>query len=289
MAHQKKQNIHYSPASEPVIVYADARRLKQILVNLLGNAIKFTPNEGALGLEVQANKSEGNVRLTVWDKGIGIRSEDLHKLFKPFVQIDSSLAREYSGTGLGLSLVKRLTEMHHGGVEVESVVGEGSRFTIVLPLIQDGAPIPKKTQHDTGNLSGSALSYKSSQFPLVMIADDSETILQMMADFLEAQQFQVIKTHSGLELIERAAELHPNVMLVDVQMPGMDGLETIRRIRANKDAQVAVTPIIAVTALAMTGDHERCLEAGANEYMSKPIKLTELAKITQKLIQEKRA
>ncbi len=284
MAQQKKQSVRYAPAEGPLIIHADARRLKQILVNLLGNAIKFTPQNGELGLEVQADETEQIVKLTVWDKGIGIALENLQKLFKPFVQIDSGLAREYAGTGLGLSLVQRLTEMHNGSIEVKSVVGEGSRFTVILPwLTQDGDLVANGSQDSD---SDPVIPSGRSKPPLVLLADDNEMGLQMVGDFLESRQYRVIKVRSGFELLERVTELHPDILLVDIQMPGMDGLETIRRIRSHPHPQVASGPMIAVTALAMPGDREYCLRAGANEYMSKPIRLKELVASIQKLLKE---
>jgi PAS domain S-box-containing protein len=288
MAHQKRQNINYTPLTEPILVRADARRLKQILVNLLSNAVKFTPEGGELGLEIQAKESERVVKLTVWDKGIGMKPETMPKLFKPFTQLDSSLSREYSGTGLGLSLVKRLTEMHNGGIEVESTFGEGSRFTISLPWSpQNTTPIPYGYNRSAAKATKPLTMPARANSPKILIADDNEIVLQMVADFLESAQFNVIKARSGFELLDLAAEFHPQVILVDIQMPGMDGLETIRRIRSHADPLVAKVPVIAVTAMAMPGDRERCLNAGANEYLSKPVRLKELAAIIQKQIEEK--
>ncbi|MCX6082783.1 MAG: PAS domain S-box protein [Chloroflexi bacterium] len=288
MAHLKKQNVYYSPPSEPVIVRADARRLKQILVNLLGNAIKFTPENGELGLEIDANEAEKIVKLKVWDKGIGINSDDLHKLFKPFVQIDSSFARQYSGTGLGLSLAQRLTEMHNGGIEIESVFGKGSCFIVTLPWSpQASQPVPFEPDLAAGVLSNLPTSPKGSKSHLVMLADDNEMVLQMVADFLGTKQYRVLKVRSGAELLERVNDVHPDIVLVDIQMPGMDGLEAIRRLRAHPDALIAAVPMIAVTALAMPGDQEQCLQAGANVYMSKPLKLKELAVSIHELLEEK--
>jgi signal transduction histidine kinase/CheY-like chemotaxis protein len=291
MAQHKHQYVHYSPPAETIIVYADARRLKQLLVNLLSNAIKFTPENGELGLEVEASQSEQNVKLTVWDKGIGIKAEDMQKLFKPFVQLDSGLAREYSGTGLGLSLVQHLTELHNGGIQVESNIGQGSRFTVILPWSpQNTTPIPHIMQRgNTGRLLNSVISpEENSKSPLVMYVDDNEMVLQMVSDFLEAKQYRVMKVRSGIELLEQAAENHPDIMLVDIQMPGIGGMETIRRIRSHPDPLIATTPVIAVTALAMSADRERCLRAGANDYMSKPLKLKALAAAIQKLLDERK-
>jgi|GEM_PF-2687237 len=133
MARQKNQQVQFCASLPGAVVQADPRRLKQMLVNLLSNAIKFTPAAGELGLEVSASPDEGSIYLAVWDKGIGIKSEDLEKLFKPYSQIDSSLSRQTTGTGLGLVLVANLARLHGGSVSVQSTLGQGSRFTIALP------------------------------------------------------------------------------------------------------------------------------------------------------------
>lgn len=127
--------------------------------------------------------------------------------------------------------------------------------------------------------SSAQIHTEPSNTPLILVADDNAMVLQMLADFLEMQGYRVIKVSSGVELLERVSENPPDLMLVDIQMPRMDGLETIRRIRSNRDTAIAVIPLIAVTALAMPGDRERCLNAGANEYVSKPLKLNELTVI----------
>jgi CheY-like chemotaxis protein len=127
----------------------------------------------------------------------------------------------------------------------------------------------------------------NSSAPFILIADDNELIIQMLSDFLEAKGFRVISTRSGFEFLERAPELQPDIMLVDIQMPGMDGMETIRRLRAHTDSALAATPVIAITALAMSGDREKCLQAGANDYMSKPIVLTKLVECINQFLKEK--
>ena len=406
MAHQKKQNITFSMNPSAITARADARRLKQILVNLLSNAVNFTPEGGKLGLEVKGSDEENLVRFTVWDQGIGIKSENLPKLFKPFMQLDSSLSRQYSGTGLGLSLVQRMAELHGGRIQVESVYGEGSRFTVTLPWnasiqvapadLKKSEPGPLKntlviednlvdadqvsrylkgigitnTIHPTkqGALEKAAAMHPSiilldlhlpdgfgiellSQLksdertrdipviitsaeerraeakklgasgylvkpysqqelqaelirastsipstnsilvvasrvalPLIMVADDNEVILEMVGSFLEVNKFRVVCVRSGHELLERAPTLRPDLILMDIQMPGLDGMEATRRMRAHSDTALAATPIIAVTALAMAGDREKCLEAGANDYLSKPIVLTQLVKKINQLL-----
>jgi PAS domain S-box-containing protein len=284
LAQQKQQLVSFSLDPASIIVRADARRLKQMLVNLLSNAVKFTPAGGSLGLEVLANEADERVRLTVWDKGIGIQTEDLPKLFKSFVQLDSSLARQHAGTGLGLSLVQKMAELQGGSVEVESTPGEGSRFTIVLPWTGHEQESPGVRRGKTGPLRHLSLVGGEKQPPLIVLADDNENTLEMLTDFLEARQYRVISTRSGHELLKRAPELHPDLMLVDIQMPGMDGLETIRRLRAHPDARLAQTPLVAITALAMPGDRERCLNAGANTYLSKPLKLVQLISLVDEFL-----
>jgi signal transduction histidine kinase len=118
---------------ESILINADARRLQKILVSLLSNAVKFTPKGGGFGIETRGDRTTGQVQITVWDDGIGIKEEDLPRLFQPFVQLDARLARQYEGTGLGLALAHRLTELHGGSISVQSVIEQGSRFTVSLP------------------------------------------------------------------------------------------------------------------------------------------------------------
>ena len=281
MAQQRRQRVYYTAPATPIILEMDARRIKQVLVNLFSNAIKFTPENGELGLIVEHDEPNRQVRLIVWDKGIGIIPEHLPKLFQPFTQIDSSLAREYSGTGLGLALVRRLVELHNGTVAVESVFGEGSRFIVTLPWTPQTA---RSCAPEVGaeELQPAAVDQGRSS-PMILITDDNLLMLELLTDFLEAQGCRTAKTQSGKELLSKIKIIKPDVVLMDIQMPGMDGLETIRRIRHHEDAGIAATKIIAVTALVMLGDRERCLEAGANEYMSKPLNLKKLIAVIQNL------
>jgi len=266
-------------------IQADQRRLKQILVNLLSNAVKFTPEGGQVGLYVQGDRQHELARFVVWDTGVGIAAEDLPQLFQPFVQLDSRLSRQHEGTGLGLSLVARLSELHGGGVSVESEVGRGSRFTVSLPWRE-----PEPVDDDPAEpLPGFAVTNDDvpppaeKMPPLILLVEDNEANVITLTEFLTSLEYRVIVARNGIEAISRAQEERPDIVLMDIQMPGMDGLEALRRIRANDS--LASLPVIALTALAMPGDRERCLEAGANDYLSKPVSLRRLAEVIKNYLQ----
>jgi signal transduction histidine kinase/CheY-like chemotaxis protein len=304
---QKKQlKVSCSFDGAVTLIRADGRRLKQILVNLLNNSVKFTPEGGMIGLEVRGDAEHQMVRLTVWDTGIGISPQDLGRLFQPFVQLDGSLSRQYAGTGLGLALVYRMVEMHGGSVTVESEVGKGSRFTVSLPWREDegkanvwrpvkSAEQPSQEMGREPRLAPCAPIASLGTTPLgttrnharqadggpvtVLLAEDSETNINTVSEYLTIKGYQVVVARNGAEAIERARETRPAVIVMDIQMPGMDGLEATRRVRA--DADLNKIPIIAMTALTMPGDRERCLEAGANEYVGKPISLKDLVRMIE--------
>jgi PAS domain S-box-containing protein len=251
---------------------ADGRRLKQILVNLLSNAVKFTSEGGRVGLEVCGDAARHSIDFTVWDTGIGIIPADQSRLFQPFVQLDSRLARQYNGTGLGLALVSRMAELHGGSVRVASEPGSGSRFTVSLPwqVPGDQSDVREMPALPALNEHLAALTP-----PAILLAEDNETTILTLTEYLEAKSYRVLVARNGAEAVALARESRPALILMDIQMPVMDGLEAIRRIR--DDPTIAPVPIIALTALAMPGDRERCLAAGADEYLSKPISLKGLA------------
>jgi len=283
MAQQKQMRAIYSMDPEYIILHADARRVKQMLVNLIGNAIKFSPEGSIIGLEVKGLPEKKQVQLVVWDKGIGIKAEDLSRLFRPFIQLDARLSRQYSGTGLGLSLVKRLADLHGGGVNVESEFGAGSRFIISLPwepgLEQPEKSLSNNSFHKPSQLVSKSAALKKTQ--TILIVDDNETIRDMLPDFFSARGYQSVALKSGYELLEKVGVILPNLVLVDIQMPGMNGIETIERIRAHANRRISGLPIIAITALVMPGDREKCLAAGANEYLSKPLNMERLFEIVR--------
>ena len=407
-ANKKQLKISSTFDSAVEMILADERRLKQILTNLLSNAVKFTPEGGEIGLEVVGDSETRVVHFIVWDTGIGIADKDMGQLFNAFVQLDSKLSRQYTGTGLGLSLAYRLTEMHQGGVSVESEVGKGSRFTVTLPwrvpseqvaLLRERPAALRKARHralvvepedapspqlvrcleqlDAGvvflprvndtlakvkatrpdiiilgvpladlrrsdvlrqlneepqvrdvpvivlsprqeqigeselgtarQLAGtvsdgelrevlrsilvtkerepepSGVGFADQRAPskamVILLAEDNEDNINTISDYLTAKGYHVPVARNGGDALERAKETNPDLILMDIQMPGMDGLEATRRIRSEES--LANVPIIALTALAMPGDRERCLKAGANDYMSKPVHLKRLLEVIE--------
>lgn len=280
-ARGKDISVSFSLETNRMTLRADVRRLKQILVNLLSNAVKFTPDGGRVGLDVTSNNDRQTIHFTVWDTGIGIAPEYMGRLFQSFVQLDSSLSREHVGTGLGLALVARLTEMHGGSVSVESDVNEGSRFTVTLPFFQDQIQELQQIETDEPASVPEAPTIDAASH-LILLAEDNEENIDVYTEYLERKGYRVMVARNGLEAIERVQDERPSLILMDIQMPRMDGLEATHHIRKN-DHMLNI-PIIALTALAMPGDRERCLKAGMNEYLSKPILLKNLVKVIEQFV-----
>ncbi len=268
----------------------DERRIRQVLLNLLNNAVKFTPEGGHVTLKVSPYQQpvdpeavhaprQNFLRIAITDTGIGIAPEHLHRLFQPFMQIDSALNRKYGGTGLGLVLVKRIVELHGGQVGLTSEVGVGSCFTVDLPCTAPVPSLPLETQPELSAASNSPTLRAS---PVILLAEDNEANIITTANYLTAKGYQVLIARDGQEAISVTQTEHPDIILMDIQMPGIDGLEAIQQIRA--DQTLAEIPIIALTALAMPGDRDRCLTAGANLYLSKPVKLKQLTEMIEELL-----
>jgi PAS domain S-box-containing protein len=268
---QAKQ-ITYSTSvdSEVRLIQADGRRTKQILVNLLSNAVKFTPAQGQVGLMVAGDRTAELVRFTVWDTGIGIAPEQMVQLFEPFVQLDSSLTRRYEGSGLGLPLAIRLARLQGGNIEVESEVGKGSHFTLSLPwtplTAANAVAAGPKTAERRGNDAATTGS--------VLLVDDTPTFLHAARDYLRLRGIDVATATSGSEALALSRARRPDLILMDIQMPELDGLATTHLLR--QDPELSAVPVVALTALAMPGDYERCLEAGMVDYFTKPISLQRL-------------
>lgn len=403
-AYQKHIHLVCTMETEIHEVQMDERRMGQVLINLLSNAVKFTPEGGRVQLSVRSHPEQETIEFAIADTGIGIAPEQLGKLFQPFVQLDSSLSRRYTGTGLGLALVRRLVELHGGSIAVESAVGQGSCFKVILPQLRQVASPPMEAptlpaspspaqpihhaliiedsesaanqvsryltelgttavvhpmgrgvidlalqakpdviildillpdlpgwevlmelkahprtrtipvliisvvderakglalgasdyllkpiarsqlQQALNRLTGvvekkppTALvvaTYQPVAAPLIVLAEDNEANIEVTLNYLHAYGLRTAIARNGLEAVQLVKQGHPDLVLMDIQMPEMDGLEAIRQIRADRD--LASLPIIALTALAMPGDQERCLAAGATEYFTKPVQLKQL-------------
>ncbi|MBX3015713.1 MAG: response regulator [Caldilineaceae bacterium] len=253
------------------LLYADGRRLMQILLNLLNNAVKFTPEQGRVMLEVYEDAEQESLTLVVSDTGIGIANEDIAKLFRPFIQLDSKLARQYQGAGLGLALVYRLTRLHGGSVAVESVLNQGSRFTIVLPHHRRRDP-HVRIFDQLALLQSSALPTSSSARAtpmLLILADENEFSTHELKLQLAQEGHPVVFAQNGLDAVAQSKKHHPALLLVDMQLPQLDSLEAIRQIRQH--AELNHLPIIALTALAVPGDRERYITMGVDEFVRKPL------------------
>lgn len=389
---------------------ADLRRLKQIIMNLIANGVKFTKAKGKVGLDISGDKDAKELHFSIWDTGIGIAPADTERIFEPYVQLDDALNRKYGGTGVGLALVKRMVEWHNGRIQVDSEPGHGSRFTVSLPWgVANGKTTVVQADHretlqrilyfedselaatqvqlylkELGvecvvntagtnalrtikdikpdailldiilpDISGweilelikkddevkdipvvivSAVDQRKEAFEMgaqaylvkpinrnrfrntlrqvfpeaiqrlvtaketkpptttskgsILMVEDDMGNIHTLQRYLNTRGYSVSVALNGQEGLDYLKHNMPDIIIMDIQMPVMGGLEAIQAIRA--DARVRHLPIIALTALAMPGDREACLEAGADDYLSKPVTLKELAgKINDLLIKSK--
>lgn len=272
IATSRQQKLTLTQHPIDMYFYADPKRIKQILVNLLGNAVKFTPEMGEIGLEVIGDPEKDEITFTVWDTGIGIAEQDMEKLFKPFVQIDSSLSRNYAGTGLGLSLVDRLVKLHGGGIQVTSEVGKGSRFTVTVPWHKEKVEdtVKQLTAQKEINVMTLEMEKQKQNLGDILIVEDNQVNSAMLSDYLLYKGYKTTIVNSGQDALSKIGKTKPDVVLMDIQMSGINGLEVIRAVR-QMHGDISRVGIIALTALAMSEDRQRCLDAGADDYISKPV------------------
>jgi signal transduction histidine kinase/CheY-like chemotaxis protein len=261
--------------------FADSLRLKQMLLNLLFNALKFT-SSGTVGLQV---KIQGEfVHFIVWDTGTGIPKEHQGELFQPYSQIANSLVGRDEGTGLGLAVTRKLAELHGGYVEVESEVDRGSRFTLVLPVnpSTDSQPSHIETIIDSSNYipSSSYPLVSPSHSPSILLVEDDLPNAQLMQTYLGKLGYQVTWVKNASQMWQSLTQLHPAVILMDIYLPDGNGLQIIKQLRGDKRYQNLT--VIAQTAMAMKGNREICMTSGFNDYISKPIDLPLLANLVSK-------
>jgi signal transduction histidine kinase/CheY-like chemotaxis protein/HPt (histidine-containing phosphotransfer) domain-containing protein len=280
----------------PVRVRGDAARLRQVLVNLLGNAIKFTPC-GAVGIQVRpgeprlAGQSEFN--FCVADTGIGIPADKREAIFQPFLQADSSMTRKYGGTGLGLAIVSRLVTMMGGRIWLESELGRGSQFffTVSLEAVGGAAETSAAVSRPAPDATGSAApAAEDSDSPLhILIGEDNAVNQLFLRRALERMGHITIVAANGREAVELCCQQSFDLIFMDVQMPEMDGYTATREIRRLECRTGRHTPIIAMTAHALKGDREKCLSAGMDDYLSKPAKLDEIRKAIHRAVRHEPA
>lgn len=267
---EKKLELNYTFSSTiPVFLVGDPNRIRQVLNNFISNAMKYTES-GSITVSVKRMadvNGEVELRFAVSDTGIGIASQDLERIFKSFVQIDGSFTKRVSGTGLGLAISKQLVEMMGGKIGVESEEGKGSTFYFTLRL-----------------KPGTRMSKKINQFPKIpkavkplniLLAEDDVINQKVIMKMLKEKGHLVEKANNGVEALDLFKQNKFDVILMDIQMPEMDGIQAAKRIRQMEGAG-RHTPIIAVTAYALEGDKERLLELGMDGYISKPININEL-------------
>ncbi len=270
-AQQKGVSFQWTIAPDvPGWLRGDDGRLRQILVNLAGNAVKFT-SEGEIRVEVHLVAAEGDeveLGFSVKDTGIGIPKEQQAAIFEPFRQADGSMTRRYGGTGLGLAICARLVGMLGGYIWVESEPGKGSTFHFTARFERGLAP---QSSHERCEPQADTLP------PLeILLVEDNQINARMTQRMLEKRGHRVRLACNGLEALAELERRRFDLVLMDVQMPEMDGLEATRRIRQRERSQGGHMPVIAMTAHAMKGDRERCLEAGMDGYVSKPVRWEEL-------------
>jgi len=263
----------------PGVVIGDPVRLRQILNNLVSNAVKFT-EQGTVAVSVSADSPSGNglrvFRFAVADTGIGIPEALREQIFSPFLQADSSTARKFGGTGLGLAIVRRLVGLQGGDIQVESEVGRGSVFMVSIPLDVPSAAVldaAKEKPADAGTIGRRR----------ILLAEDTPVNQRLGQLLLSKLGHDVILAEDGFKAVDAFLREKPDLILMDMQMPEMDGLEATRRIRELEKEGVVGShvPIVALTANAMQSDRTRCIDAGMDDYIAKPFKPDQIAAILQ--------
>ncbi|MEQ1633294.1 MAG: response regulator [Planctomycetota bacterium] len=258
----------------PRTILGDATRLRQVLVNLVGNAMKFT-SRGEIAIEVQAGSGPDEIRFAVRDTGIGISEEARARLFHPFTQADASMARKYGGTGLGLSISHQLCGLMGAELGVSSEVGRGSTFAFTLRAVR------------VADMPGENVAATTERFAArVLVVDDNQVNRTVALRMLEKLGCTATAVEDGPQALDAVARESFDLVLMDVQMPGMDGLEVTRRIRTGPTR--ASMPVLALTANAMSSDQQKCLDAGMSGYLHKPIRMKELARGLSEYLPESR-
>lgn len=270
----------------PSMLYGDEIRIKQILLNIINNAVKYT-NTGSVDVDIYAKNKHNFTDLTVRvkDTGIGIKEEDKHKLFKSFQRLDERKNRNIEGTGLGLHITNLLLEMMNGTIEVESEYGKGSTFTVKIPQrIVRVAPIgefSKAVRDYLRNLEADEIGLYAPD-ARVLVVDDNDLNLDVIEGLLRDTKIRTDVAQSGAACIDMVRKVHYDVILLDQMMPGMSGVETLKEM--NSQGLLGDTPVIALTADAIIGAKENYLSMGFSDYISKPVKTDVLETVLKEYI-----
>ena len=268
LAEAKDVNYRFSHDAEAVFLTADSVRLQQVVSNLLQNAIKFTPAGGSI--EISLERSETNAVLRIKDTGVGIDTDLLPHIFDRFRQADASARRNFTGLGLGLTIVRNIVELHGGMIDVQSDGKDlGSTFTLTLPLASDfysDLTTAGQRERRPGSLAGKMI---------LLVDDDSENLIPLKI-FLENEKAEVTPAASAVEALQHLAERDFHLMITDIGMPDIDGYELVARLRSDAGARNAALKAIALTAYASVDDRERALGSGFQAHLAKPVNFEEL-------------
>ena len=283
LADKKEQSLEVRIAEDLPMLRADRVKFKQIMYNLLSNAVKFTPNGGEILLEgkmVECSSAGGDspslvgavggvMELSVTDTGIGIKEEDIERIFVEFEQVDGSYARRYEGTGLGLALTRKLVELHGGEVKVRSKEGTGSSFVVFMPLMErpveiDVRPFVTAVGGEPQGIGG--FKGKRTVGPLILVVEDDRPTSELMTFHLVQGGYRVAHAYSGDNVLDRVRELRPFAVILDIMLPGKDGWEVLQEIKT--DAEMKDTPVIISSII---DNNELGFALGASDYLVKPI------------------
>ncbi len=299
LAQSKKIMFRHEQSHSHKVVYFDVDKLEKIVVNLLSNAFKFTPEKGRINVRVDYTEHQATIQ--VEDFGIGIDAERLSRIFDRFYQVDSGNRRDYEGTGIGLTLVKELVDVWQGSIDVKSQLGRGSVFTVVLPfdnipqphrlvtneepiLIQPREPVVAQvTIPDTDDVPSVNLK---NEWPLLLIVEDNPDLRAFVRGIFEGR-YQVHEAKDGQEGLEKATDLVPDVVICDLMMPRLDGFGFCKALKT--DMRTNHIPVVMLTAKATLEDRLEGLELGADEYLSKPFNTEELQVRVRNLVQQRQA
>ncbi len=276
VADKKNINLQFQKQKNlPPNLVSDPMRIRQCLNNLLSNALKFTPVNGNIIVTITGRELNGDLALliSVKDDGVGISEDNITKLFTPFKQSDQSTTRQFGGTGLGLTITRKLCRLMGGNVNVQSVLGQGSVFSMVIKA-GIGEQIAEKPENAQLEIA-SNINFNGVK---CLVVEDNEVNMEVLLIMLEDFGMDVVVARDGKQAIERLESQNIDVVLMDLQMPVMGGMEATAQIRQSNEPYANI-PIIAMTANAMNGDRDKCLQNGMNEYVSKPLGKNDLARV----------